>query len=281
MEKIKCSVFIQTLNEEVNIQRCIDSLKWSDDIVVLDSFSNDRTEEIAVKNGARWIQNEYKGRAAHQNWAMENIKFKYDWIFYADADEIVPEKLLEEIKIVTSIPIKENPIVAYQLRRRDYFMGSWIKRSSGYPWIVRLFRYDKIRWERKANPIPTIEGELGMLKEHFIHYPFSKGIKDWVWRHNRYSTYEADETINSLSKNDFKFKHLLSSNPALRRYALKQLSFKMPFRPLLKFIYLFFIKMSFLDGKAGIHYTFLQCFYEYLIILKIKELKRKENGLSI
>ncbi|HAM98945.1 MAG TPA: glycosyltransferase family 2 protein [Marinilabiliales bacterium] len=281
METINCSVFIQTLNEESNIQRCIDSLKWSDDIVVLDSYSSDRTEEIVLKNGARWVQHEYKGRAAHQNWAMENIKFKHDWVFYADADEIVPSNLLEEIKKVTSIPVNENPVVAYQIRRRDFFMGSWIQRSSGYPWIVRLFRHDKIGWERKANPVPKIDGQLGALKEYFIHYPFSKGINDWVWRHNRYSTYEADETMNSLQKSDFKVSGLVSRNPALRRYALKQLSFRLPFRPFLKFIYLFFVKMSFLDGKAGIHYTFLQCFYEYLIVLKIKELKRIKNGKTI
>jgi len=91
--KVNCSVFVQTLDEEANIAACLECFKWCDDIVVLDSFSSDRTEEISRAHGARWVQHKYAGRAAHQNWAMENITFKHPWVYYnlhTDADERVP-----------------------------------------------------------------------------------------------------------------------------------------------------------------------------------------------
>ena len=117
------SIFIQTLDEEKNLPKCLECFKWSDDIVVLDSFSKDKTEEIAKFFGARWIQHAYEGRAAHQNWAMENIEFKYPWVYYSDADEIVPSALADEILQVTAD--SSRPEVAYHIRRRDHFMGKW------------------------------------------------------------------------------------------------------------------------------------------------------------
>jgi glycosyltransferase involved in cell wall biosynthesis len=266
------SVFIQTLNEEQNIEECLKCFSWSDDIVVLDSFSNDRTEQIVKDFGARWIQHEYKGRAAHQNWAMENIQFKNRWVYYSDADERVPPELAKEILRVTSDP--KNKHVAYRVRRRDHFQGKWIKRSTRYPlWIIRLFQPDMIRWARKANPVPEVNGTIGSLENDYIHYPFSKGLADWIWRHNRYSSYEAEETIRSLQENDLVLKDLFSRDPATRTRALKTLSFRLPFRPVLKFVYLYFLKLSFLDGLPGLKYCLLQSIYEYFIVIKVDEIR--------
>src|SRR5204863_229972 len=167
------SIFIQTLDEEVNIADCIACFSWCDDIVVLDSFSSDKTEEIAKSMGARWIQHKYDGRAAHQNWAMDNIDFRYRWVYYTDADERIPPELAAEIRRITSDP--NTPHVAFQVARRDYFQNTWIKRSTSYPlWIVRLFQPGKIRWTRKANPVSEIQGTVGRLENDYLHYPFSK-----------------------------------------------------------------------------------------------------------
>jgi hypothetical protein len=220
--------------------------------------------------GARWIQHKYEGRAAHQNWAMDNIDFKYRWVYYTDADERVPKELADEIRRITSDP--ETPHVAYQVRRRDHFQGQWIKRSTSYPlWIVRLFQPGKIRWNRKANPVPDIQGAVGKLENDYLHFPFSKGLTDWIWRHNRYSSYEAEETIRSLAEGDFRFSELWSADPVIRRKALKTLSFRLPARPILKFIYQYFFRFGILDGMPGLRYCMLQSIYEYFIVLKVME----------
>ncbi len=273
------SIFIQTLNEEANLARCLESFQWADDIVILDSFSTDQTERIARAYNARWIQREYKGRAEHQNWAMENIPFKHPWVYYSDADEIVPPALAQEILAVTTAPDRHE--VAYRVSRRDYFMGRWVRYSSQYPvWFVRLFRPEKIRWKRKANPVPDIDGPVGTLKNDYIHYPFSKGIADWLTRHNRYSTYEAEETLLSLAARDLDLKGLLSADATVRRRALKTLSFRLPARPVLKFLYMYLARRGVLDGSAGFHYCMLQAFYEYEITLKVRELRRGRGFIA-
>ncbi|KPK65942.1 MAG: hypothetical protein AMK73_01480 [Planctomycetes bacterium SM23_32] len=269
----RVSIFIQTLNEEQNLPRCLECFGWSDDIVVLDSYSEDGTERIARSFGARWVQHEYRGRAAHQNWAMQSIEFKHPWVYYSDADEVVPAALAEEIVAVTSDDAR--PEVAYQVRRRDYFMGRWVKHSSQYPvWFTRLFKPARIRWSRKANPVAHVDGPVGRLENDFLHCPFSKGIADWVERHNRYSTYEAEETLRSLSSGDLGPAELLSRDVSRRRQALKRLSFRLPFRPLLRFLYVYVLRGGFLDGLPGFHHSLLISFYEYLTVLKASELKR-------
>lgn len=275
--KPQVSVFIQTLNEEQNIAACLECFSWCDDIVVLDSLSGDRTEEISKNYGARWIQHEYKGRAAHQNWAMENIDFKYPWVYYSDADERVPQELADEIVRITSDPATKH--AAYQVRRRDHFQGRWIKYSTSYPlWIVRLFQPDKIRWKRKANPVPDIAGTVGKLENDYLHFPFSKGLTDWIWRHNRYSSYEAEETMRSLAAADFRPAELWSSDSGVRRKALKTLSFRLAARPIFKFIYQYFFRLGMLDGLPGLRYCLLQSIYEYFIVLKVMEARVDKDG---
>ena len=274
------SVFIQTLNEEKNLPRCLDSLKWSDDIVVLDSISSDRTEEIVKEYGGRFFQRPYDGRANNQNWAVENIEFKHPWVWYIDADEETPPELAKEIVEVCSDASREE--VAYFVKRRNMFMGKWLKHGGMYNvWIARLWKPDKMKWERSANPIAYIDGPTGHLKNDFIHYFFSKGIADWFTRHNKYSSYEAEETIRSLDSSDFKVSELIDKHATVRRNALKKLSFRMPGRPLAKFIYMYCLKMGFLDGRTGLTYSILMAIYEYMICCKVKELRRREQDLPI
>lgn len=273
------SVFIQTLNEEDNLPRCLGSLSWSDDIVVLDSYSSDRTLDIARAAGARIFQREYDGRANNQNWAVENIKFKYPWVWYVDADEVTPPELAKEIRETCSDP--SRPEVAYFVRRRNYFMGRWLKHGGMYNWIARLWRPDRIRWERGANPVALIDGPTGRLQNDFNHYFFSKGISDWFVRHNKYSSYEAEETIRSLNDRDLRITELCARDPVLRRNALKRLSLRLPSRPFAKFIYMYLLRAGFVDGRAGLTYAVLMSIYEYMICCKVRELRRREKGLPI
>ncbi len=277
---MRISIFIQTLNEEVNLPRCLESVSWSDDIVVLDSISSDGTEKIARSFGCRFYQRPYDGRANNQNWAVENIEFRYPWVYYSDADEIVSSELRDEILKVTSE--KDHPEVAFRVRFKNMFMNRWIKHSSMYPsWIARLFKSNKIRWEREANPVAIIDGPVGFLQSHFYHYSFNKGFYAWFEKHNKYSNYEAEETLKSLRNGDFKPSEVFSSGPIIQRRALKQLSFRIPGRPFAKFVYMYLLRAGFLDGRAGLTYCILQAIYEYMICCKVKELRRREKGLPV
>jgi glycosyltransferase involved in cell wall biosynthesis len=277
--KCNVSVFIQTLNEETNMPRCLNSLRWSDDIVVLDSGSTDKTEKIVKSYGCRFFQRPYDGRANNQNWAVQNIKFKYKWVWYVDADEVTPPKLAEEIQTVCADETREE--VAYFVRRKDYFMDKWIKHCGGETnWIARLWQPSKISWERGANPIALIDGKIGYLNNRFEHYFFSKGYADWINRHNRYSTFEAIETVRSLGEERLRFSEIFAKDTVKRRKALKKLSFRLPCRPLLRFIHMYFIWGGILDGKPGLIYSTLIAIYEYFIVLKVKEIrlsKKRKN----
>src|SRR5438128_3009701 len=135
------SVLILTLNEEQNLPRCLESVGWSDDIVVFDSFSSDRTVEIAREFGARVFQRGFDNELNHRTASLQ-LPFKYPWVFNPDADEITPPELRDEMLACVRNP---GDKVAFRMRRRDTFMGRWIRHSSLYPtWIMRLFRPEAV-----------------------------------------------------------------------------------------------------------------------------------------
>lgn len=271
------SVLILTLNEEDNLQKCLQSVKWSDDIVVLDSFSTDRTVKIAEEMGAQVIQRRFDNWSAHQNWAVRNIRFKHPWVYYSDADEIVPMELCHEMLAVTGDPEAEH--VAYRVRYKNFFCDRWIKHCGIYPvWVLRLFRPDKIQWERLVNPVPVVQGTEGRLEQHFHHYSFNKGLEAWFEKHNKYSSQEADEGIKTIRNGFEDWEGLFSLHDgARRRRALKELAFRLPFRPTLRFLYMYLLRMGFLDGWEGLTYCRLLSMYEYLIVLKMQERVRQEQ----
>jgi len=272
------SIFIQTLNEEENLPGCLDSVSWCDDVVVLDSLSTDGTESICESRGCRFFARAYDGRGPHQNWAMENIDFKHKWVFYLDADEHMTPELREEIERIASDPNEDR--VAFYCGRRNIFMGKWLKHAMPPGQIMRFFQPEHIRFQRLANPTPTIDGKHGYLKHHFMHYNFSKGLTEWFERHNRYSSYESVETVKALGENPVRVMELFSADRIKRRYALKNLSFRLPGRPFLKFFYMYVLRFGVLDGRAGLTYCVLQAIYEYQIVLKVREIRRNERHAS-
>lgn len=273
------SILILTLNEEVNLPDCLQSVKWSDDIVVLDSFSSDQTVKTAEEMGARVVQRRFDNWAAHQNWALDQIPFKHSWVFYLDADERMTEDLKDELLAIAND--LSQPAVAYYCGRRNIFMGRWIKHAMPPGMIMRFFRPSRIRFERLVNPTPVIDGPHGYLQEMLVHYNFSKGVTEWIEKHNRYSLLEAYEGMKLLHHPSGEQPSLLSSDRALRRRALKNLSFRLPWRPFVKFSYLYLWQGGWLDGRPGLTYCVLQSFYEYMIVLKMRELKRHEQGLPV
>lgn len=278
-QEMGVSVLILTLNEEINIGGCIDSLSWSDDIVVLDSLSKDQTTKIAAERGARIVERPFDNWSAHQNWALQSIKFKNPWVLYFDADERCDPDLRAEVLQLATPDSKES---AYRIRRKDYFMGRWLKHAQLYPtWLVRLFRPGKIHYERLVNPVAVVDGPIGRMNGHILHFPFSHGVSHWISRHNNYSDFEAHELLRLREGNSQPEGKLVTRDPTARRRALKNLFFRLPARPLLKFIYYFMWRRGFLDGHAGLTYSTLQAMYEYQIDCKYRELVRRSRGLPI
>lgn len=271
------SILILTKNEEQDLPGCLQSVLWSDDIHVYDSNSTDRTVEIAKSFGAKITQRAFDNWAAHQNWGLANIPFKYPWVFYLDADERVSEELKNELM---QFDASDSRHAAFEIRRRDFaWNGKWLKHAQMSPFYLRLFRPDKMRYERLVNPLSIPDGPVGRLAGFLDHYPFSKGFKQWWQRHLGYADMEAETRLGDLSKaKSFSIgKALFSKDFTERRYHQKGLFYKLPGRPIIKWLYMMIWRRAFLDGRAGITYATLQSIYEYFIVLKTKELLNQRH----
>lgn len=271
------SILILTKDEEINIEDCLRCFEFSDDVVVLDSFSSDRTLEIARRfPNVRVIQRKFDTWSSHSNWALRNIQFKHPWVYYSDADERVPPELRDEI--LSKINDLTLPYAAYRLRYKNMFMDRWIRFGGVYPvWILRLFRPEKVHYEeREVNAHPVVSGEVGELNEDFIHYSFNKGLVPWFHKHNSYSQMESHEAMRVLSTSLREhLRHAFSRNKLIRRRAIKNLSFYLPMRGFVRFLYMYILRLGFLDGSAGFHYAAMISMYEYWIELKVREHKHQ------
>jgi len=274
------SVLVLTLDEERNLGRCLEALRWCDDVVVLDSFSADATEAIAKGYGVRFEQRRFDHYAGQRNFGLNGIPYRNPWVLMVDADEVVTPPLVAEMR--TAVAAAASDTVLYRLRRKDFFLGRWIKRSSGYPtWFGRLARVGRVRVEREVNEEYIADGQVGLLQEHLQHYPFNKGFAAWIDKHNRYSTMEAQALLGQAPLARFRWRDLFSRDPAERRASLKALLYALPGRPLLVFAYLYLVRGGFLDGRAGLVFSLLRSGYEFLIDCKVLEGRLKARSLPL
>ncbi len=277
------SVLILTKNEQLDLPGCLDSVAWCDDTHILDSGSTDETCQIAISRGAHVVTREYADtaalfggdEAAHRNWGLAHIPFKYPWLLLLDADErVTPELAQSAMRAISGHEYR----AAFQVRRRDIFLGRWLRHVQASPYYLRLVRPEKLRYERLINPVSIVDGPTGTLAGFLDHYPFSKGMTHWLQRHNGYSSLEAAQIVaNRRMRAKFSVrKALMAPGIHERRFHQKELFYKMPFRPLVKFLVLYVAKRGFLDGRAGFTYAALQSFYEYMIVLKVRELVKAQ-----
>lgn len=276
------SVFIPTRNEEQDLSDCLESVRWSDDVHVYDSGSTDGTAAIAKRAGANFRvrppnagQEMFGGNEAeHKNWALANLRFKYEWVLHLDADERTTPELAASIQQAVQNP---GDKVAFRIRRRDFWGEHWLKHVQASSYYLRLFRPNKMRYERLVNPVSIPDGPVGELAGYLDHYPFSKGMNHWLNRHNSYSSLEAQQIVKNRGANQaFSVRRAFFGKDVNdRRSQQKELFYRMPVRPFLKFLILYVGKFGFLDGKAGFEYVMLQSFYEYMIVLKTKEIANK------
>lgn len=270
------SIYILSHNEELDIAYTIESAMLSDDVIVVDSYSSDRTVEIARRYPVRIVQHKFESHGRQRTWMLQNVPTKYSWVYILEADERMTQELFTECIEA----IKTSKYVGYYVAEQVLFMGAWIRHSTQYPrYQMRLFCKDKVWFTDYGHAEREVcLGQTGFLKQTYPHYTCSKGFSRWIEKHNRYSTDEAIETLSQLESGIINWQDFFFGRSELeKRRALKNLSLRVPFRPLIRFFYMYFLLKGFLDGSAGFTWCTLQAFYEYLIVLKVKEMKQKSR----
>jgi glycosyltransferase involved in cell wall biosynthesis len=272
------SILILTRNEEKDLPGCLDSVVWSDDVHVFDSFSTDQTVTIAESRGAVVTQRVFDGYASQRNASLKDLKFKYPWVLILDADERIPAPSADEMRRFVSNP--PAGAAAGRLRRRDFLLGTWLKHAQISPFYIRLVKPELVHYEREINEVLKVDGAIVDLAEPFDHHPFSKGFRHWIDKHNTYSTMEAGIALAARrGQGEISWqKALFARDFNQRRYYQKEIFYRLPARPLIKWFYMMFVRRALLDGKAGLIYSTLQAIYEYFIVIKTRELELAEQA---
>lgn len=276
MEKINLSVLILTYNEEVNLENALkNAMSFSDDVYVLDSYSNDKTVDIAKRylGEERIYFRKFDTFSSQRNWALENIPFKHEWLLMLDADEIVPKKGIEEIyRIIQKCPTK---IVGFYAKFEFYFLGRKIPYIT-WPFQKRvLFKWKEVRYSPIITDLPeAINNELkwGKLKQKWMHID-NKTFHWFNAKHNDYSTVEAFNVIKNLPR--FSLIRFFEKDVASWRANIKALFYKIPFHSFLYFLYLYIFRIGFIAGKAGLDFCVYRSFFQYLITVKIQDIKQR------
>jgi glycosyltransferase involved in cell wall biosynthesis len=268
------SVVILTLNEELNLPRCLEAISWCDDVLIVDSFSSDATLKIAGEHGVRVVQRAFDSFAGQRNFALDHCELKYEWIFHLDADEVMTADLSAEILRCIAATDKD----AYRVSSKLMFHGKFLLHAGLFPWYqVRLGRRGKLRFTQvghgQREQLPS--HAIGTLKNSLFHFPFEKGLEDWIEKHNRYSTDEARQNVYGYADDDFPILDLLSNATDRRRRAAKKIFRRLPCRATIRFIYMYLFRGGILDGKSGFMYCRLLAWYEWLIVLKEGELRAR------
>lgn len=271
--KLPVSTVILAKNEAAGIERCLRALTWCDEVIVVDDQSTDATAEVAERLGARVVSHRFESFARQRNWALEHAGIRNDWVLMLDVDEVVTDELKQEIE--RYVPTVGTAVVGFKMCRKTMFLGKWLRYSDGFPvWIVRLVRRGRFQFEDSGHgevPVPRVDGQLATLKVPFLHYPFDKGLGHWIERHNRYSAREAERELDEAG--GVFWSALWSLDRAQRRLALRALSRRLPCRAVCRFVYQFIVKGGFLDGRAGLTFSWLMSVYEGFIVLKRRELE--------
>ncbi len=245
---IKISFLLPTFNSQLSIKDTLNSIHWADEIIVVDSFSDDNTIQIAKEYGAIVIQHEYINSAKQKNWALQHCKF--NWIFQIDSDEILDSNSEEIIR--NAVESAHENIDCFKMSRKNHVLGKWVKYGGLYPdWEYRLFRKNKGQWwDREVHSRIIVPGEIGILKTALIHHGMTN-ISKQLGNLDRYTRYEADE----LTKKNIKFSFI-----------------KWVVGPVYIFVKRYFILQGFRDGWRGFLLAVYAAFYIFMSHSKLLEL---------
>ncbi len=275
------SILIPAKNESANLRACLESCRFADEVVVVDSSSTDGTPAIAAEFGAKVVDFKWNGLfPKKKNWALANISWRNDWVFILDADERITPELATELRAAVAAPACDG----YYVNRRFWFLDGWLRHCGYYPsWNLRFFRHPLGRYEEFAGVSDTgsgdnevhehviLAGRSGRLRHEMEHFAFPT-IEVWVEKHNRYSNWEA-RLLGSAAGSHAAATAAIDPKLARRR-RVKHLASRLPFRPTLRFLYHYIVRLGFLDGYRGFVFSRLMGFYEFLTVAKAHELRR-------
>ncbi|AEA46585.1 glycosyltransferase family 2 protein [Archaeoglobus veneficus] len=251
-EKLPISVVMLSYNSEKEIKDSLDSVKWADEIIVIDSYSRDRTVDIAKECGAKVYQHDFLGFA--KEWEFGISKAKNEWVLILATDERIPEELADEIKEA----IKNSDYDGYKIPRLNYYLGFKLKFTTWPDYQLRLFKKSRARVvDREVHEHVVVNGKVGKLKNPVIHLPMET-VEDRINKMNRYTTLEARQILKEG-----------------RRITVAHLIFL----PLWTFIYRFFIRGGFLDGVGGFAFSINAAYYSFIAHFKAFNIKLKNKEL--
>jgi glycosyltransferase involved in cell wall biosynthesis len=275
-ERLPFSVVILTLNEERNLPACLASVASCDDIVVLDSGSTDRTVELARAAGARVFTHPFTDFAAQRNYAHDSVGFRHPWVFHLDADELMtPELAAECARLDPSAPFD-----GYYAAPKMMFDGRWLRRCTDFPaWQARCvrshgFRFIQVGHGQREAP----EMRMGFLRGSYLHDISVPDLAEWETKHRRYAREEAAAHLAQRQSAGEAWRTVFRGPVLERRRAVKHLSYALPFRPLLRFVYQYGLRGGFLDGAPAWRYCRLLARYERFAGEEIDRLKEIRRG---
>ncbi|HND63194.1 MAG TPA: glycosyltransferase family 2 protein, partial [Opitutaceae bacterium] len=240
-----------------------------DDVVVLDSGSTDRTVELARAAGARVFTRKFDDFAGQRNHAQTEIPFRHPWVFHLDADEQMTPELIAECRARA-----EADLDGFMVAPRMMFRGRWIPRCTDFPaYQARYVRAPQFRFIQVGHGQREAPGQkLGHLSTNYLHDLSAGGEEEWLEKHRRYARAEAAEHVRHDA--GIPWSDLWSGERLRRRRALKRLSYALPFRPALRFLYQYVLRGGFLDGAAGFRYCRLLARYEAFAVEELRRLRR-------
>lgn len=271
---VPVSVVVLTLNEEPNLRRCLASLAWADQVVVVDSGSADGTVPLARSLGAEVVEQPWLGFSAQREYSLRLPVIRHDWVYFVDADEWISPQLAAEI----AEQLADPHCAAFAHRLRLVFMGTWIRHCGWYPgsWVVRLVdrrctKYDGSLVGERA----CVDGQVRRLDNDIVDEDL-KGLANWLRKHVRYAQLECEQrgSIGRLPERLRALRHGRRTRP-LARSILKELVFPaIPARPAALFLYMYIARLGFLDGMAGFRF----CFYHAWFEINVTALRAEARG---
>jgi len=271
-QSVPVTAIILTLNEELDIVRCIHSLGWCGQILVVDSGSTDATVQLAEAAGAQILTNAFEGYGIQREWALRHPSVRYEWTFFVDADEWVSEALASEI----AEAIQRVDVDGFSMHHRLVFQRRWIRYAGWYRsgQLVRLVRRSRARWDGEVSEKLLVDGEIGKLINDLVDED-SKGLEAWLSRHNQYSSLKAKQRVHLRDERiGERFARVIGTRPRStipREFAKQLLAPSVPAPGLLRFVYMYFLRGGFLMGKTGLRFCLLHAMQEMHTTMKIDE----------
>ncbi len=250
---IGVSVIVITLNEERNIRACLESVKWADEIIIADSQSVDGTVSIAREYTDKVYRTEWRGYGEMKNYALSFVT--REWVFWIDADERAPEELASEIRTIVNSSSPGHD--AFEVARRAYFLGKWIKHCGWYPgYVVRLFKKDSALFSSsRVHERVEVKGTTGKLKNDLLHFT-DENLFHYFSKFNNYTSLAAQE--------------LQAKNRGFSLYDVT-------IRPLFLFFKMFILRLGFLDGIHGLILSLASACYVFVKYSKLWELTKEHQ----